>query len=86
LEAADQQAQSSTLARIEPVTLLPAAREGSRAIIGYIVYSQVIKCAEFVNIGGELQKHAAQELTRALVIAEWIDVRCGIPAVVAKTL
>ena len=32
-----------------------------QAIIGYVVYSQVLKGAEFMNIAGELEKHAAQE-------------------------
>ena len=31
-----------------------------QAIIGYIVYSQVIKGAEFMNIAAELEVHAAQ--------------------------
>jgi len=31
-----------------------------QAIIGYVVYSQVLKGAEFMNIAGELEKHAAQ--------------------------
>ena len=37
-----------------------------QAIIGYVVYSQVLKGAEFMNIAGELEKHAAQELSHAL--------------------
>lgn len=44
-----------------------------QAIFGYIVYSQVIKGPGFMNIEAELEKHAAQELTHALVIAEQID-------------
>jgi bacterioferritin len=57
-----------------------------QAIIGYIVYSQVIKGAEFMNIAAELEKHAAQELTHALVIAEQIDYLGGMPTVVAKAV
>ena len=44
-----------------------------QAIIGYVVYSQVLKGAEFMNIAGELEKHAAQELSHALIIAKQID-------------
>ena len=41
-----------------------------QAIIGYVVYSQVLKGAEFMSIAGELEKHAAQELGHALIIAK----------------
>src|ERR1022692_3368064 len=44
-----------------------------QAIIGYVVYSQVLKGAEFMNIAGELEKHDAQELSHALIIAKQID-------------
>jgi bacterioferritin len=56
-----------------------------QAIIGYVVYSQVLK-AEFMNIAGELEKHAAQELSHALIIAKQIDYLGGMPAVEAKTV
>jgi rubrerythrin len=36
-----------------------------QAMIGYVVYSQVLKGAEFMNIAGELEKHAAEELSHA---------------------
>jgi len=55
-----------------------------QAIIGYIVYSQVLKGAEFMNIAAELEKHAAEELTHALVIAKQIDYLGGMPTVTAK--
>jgi bacterioferritin len=57
-----------------------------QAIIGYVVYSQVLKGAEFMNIAGELAVHAAQELGHALIIAEQIDYLGGMPTVVAKTV
>ena len=57
-----------------------------QAIIGYVVYSQVLKGAEFMNIAGELEKHAAQELSHALIIAKQIDYLGGMPAVEAKTV
>ena len=44
-----------------------------QAIIGYVVYSQVLKGAQFMNIAGELEKHAAEELRHALIISKQID-------------
>jgi len=78
---------SKNLSRSELIELLnqDLSRE-YQAIIGYIVYSQVIKGAEFMNIAGELEKHAAQELAHALVIAEQIDYLGGMPTVLAKAV
>jgi bacterioferritin len=39
-----------------------------------------------MNIAGELEKHAAQELGHALIIAEQIDYLGGMPSVEAKTV
>ena len=44
-----------------------------QAIISYVVYSQVLKGAEYMNIAGELEKHAAEELRHALIISKQID-------------
>src|SRR6202795_3769408 len=44
-----------------------------QAIIAYVVYSQVIKGASYMNIAAELEKHAAEELGHALIIAKQID-------------
>ena len=57
-----------------------------QAIIGYVVYSKVLKGAEYMNIAGELEKHAAQELNHALIIAGQIDYLGGMPSVEAKTV
>jgi bacterioferritin len=57
-----------------------------QAIIAYVVYSQVLKGAEYMNIAGELEKHAAQELQHALVIAKQIDYLGGMPVVTPKTV
>jgi bacterioferritin len=57
-----------------------------QAIIGYVVYSQVIKGAEFMNIAGELEKHAAEELSHAIIIAKQIDYLGGMPVVVPNTV
>jgi bacterioferritin len=55
-----------------------------QAIISYVVYSQVLKGAEFMNIAGELEKHAGEELSHALVISNQIDYLGGMPVVQAK--
>src|SRR6266481_5272979 len=52
-----------------------------QAIIAYVVYSQVLKGAEYMNIAAELEKHAQEELGHALVIAKQIDYLGGMPTV-----
>src|SRR5215211_3009793 len=51
-----------------------------QAIIAYVVYSQVLKGAEYMSIAGELEIHAGQELQHALTIAKQIDYLGGMPA------
>jgi bacterioferritin len=55
-----------------------------QAIIAYTVYSQVLKGAEYMNIAGELELHAAQELAHAIAIAQQIDYLGGMPTVLPK--
>jgi bacterioferritin len=55
-----------------------------QAIIAYVVYSQVLKGAEYMNIAGELEKHATEELSHALIISKQIDYLGGMPSVVPK--
>jgi bacterioferritin len=52
-----------------------------QAIIAYVVYSQVLKGAEYMAIAAELEKHAGEELQHALIIAKQIDYLGGMPAV-----
>jgi bacterioferritin len=52
-----------------------------QAIIAYVVYSQVLKGAAYMNIAAELEKHAAEELSHALVISKHIDYLGGMPTV-----
>ena len=52
-----------------------------QAIISYVVYSQVLSGAEYMNIAGELEKHAAEELSHALIISKQIDYLGGMPTV-----
>jgi len=55
-----------------------------QAIISYVVYSQVLKGAEYMNIAGELEKHAGEELSHALIISKQIDYLGGMPTVQPK--
>lgn len=55
-----------------------------RAIISYVVYSQILKGARYMNIAAKLEKHAAEELAHALVIARQIDYLGGRPTAVPK--
>jgi bacterioferritin len=55
-----------------------------QAIISYVVYSQVLKGAEYRSIAAELEKHAQQELNHALIISKQIDYLGGMPTVHPK--
>jgi bacterioferritin len=55
-----------------------------QAIIAYTVYSQVIKGAQYMSIAKELEVHAAEELSHALIISKQIDYLGGMPSVTAK--
>jgi bacterioferritin len=76
---------SKKISRAELIDLLNGdlSRE-YQAIIGYVVYSQVIKGAAYMNIAAELAVHAAQELNHALIIAEQVDYLGGMPTVQPK--
>jgi len=50
-----------------------------QAIIAYVVYSQVLKGAEYMNIAKELEKHAGEELQHALTISKHVDYLGGMP-------
>src|SRR5215813_8827181 len=55
-----------------------------QAIIAYVVYSQVIKGAEYMAIAAELETHAGEELAHALIISKQIDYLGGTPTVTPK--
>jgi bacterioferritin len=55
-----------------------------QAIISYVIYSQVLKGAQYMNIAAELEVHAAEELAHAIIIANQIDYLGGMPLAVAK--
>ena len=52
-----------------------------QAIIAYVVYSQAIKGAAYMNIAEELAVHATEELSHALTIAKLVDYLGGMPTV-----
>lgn len=52
-----------------------------QAIIAYVVYSQVLKGAEYMNIAKELEVHAGEELQHALKVSKHIDYLGGMPTV-----
>lgn len=79
LHSADQ------VSRADLIELLNEDLAGEyQAIISYVVYSQVLRGAEYMNIAGELEKHAAEELSHALIISQQIDYLGGMPAVLPK--
>jgi bacterioferritin len=55
-----------------------------QAIIAYVVYSQVLKGAEYMNIAEQLEAHARDELKHALIISRQIDYLGKMPSVTPK--
>jgi bacterioferritin len=55
-----------------------------QAIIAYVVYSQVLKGAEYMAIAKELEVHATEELDHALKISKHIDYLGGTPTTKSK--
>jgi bacterioferritin len=55
-----------------------------QAIIAYVVYSQVLKGAEYMNIADQLALHAKQELDHALTLSRQIDYLGKMPTVVPQ--
>jgi len=76
---------AKTVTREELIGLLndDLARE-YQAIIAYVVYSQILKGAEYMNIAQELETHAGEELAHALIISKQIDYLGGTPTVAPK--
>jgi len=80
-------APERTMTRTELIDRLneDLARE-YQAIIAYVVYSQVLKGAQYMSIAGELKKHASEELDHALRISRHIDYLGGMPTVTARAV
>lgn len=55
-----------------------------QAIIAYVVYSQVLKGAQYMSIAQELETHASEELQHALTISKQIDYLGGTPTATPK--
>ena len=55
-----------------------------QAIIAYVVYSQVLKGAEYMAIANQLEIHAGQELKHALMVSRQIDYLGKMPSVNPK--
>lgn len=77
--------EESTITREELAALLneDLSRE-YQAIIAYVVYSQVLKGAAYMDIARELEKHAGEELSHALQISKQVDYLGATPTVVPK--
>jgi bacterioferritin len=80
-------ASGSPISRAELIDLLNGdlARE-YQAIISYVIYSQVLKGAQYMNIAAELEVHAGEELAHALLLANQIDYLGGMPATTPKPI
>jgi len=50
-----------------------------QAVIAYVIYSQVLKGAQYMSIAKELERHAGEELSHALKISKHIDYLGGMP-------
>src|SRR6201995_2040123 len=55
-----------------------------QAIIAYVVYSQVLTGAQYMDIAAQLEIHAKQELDHALILSRQIDYLGEMPAVTPK--
>jgi len=77
--------KSNDITREQLVDLLneDLARE-YQAIIAYVIYSQTMKGAAYNHIAGELELHAAEELSHAIAIAKQIDYLGGTPTKTPK--
>jgi bacterioferritin len=82
---ATTQTKGTTVTRTQLAALLneDLSRE-YQAIIAYVVYSQVLKGAEYMNIAAQLEEHAKQELEHALIISRQIDYLGKMPTVSPK--
>jgi bacterioferritin len=49
-----------------------------------VIYSQVLKGAEYMNIAKELEKHAGEVLAHALTVSKHIDYLGGMPTASPK--
>ena len=76
-------AQPISRARLAELLKEDLSRE-YQAIISYVVYSQVLKGAEYMSIAEQLETHAQQELKHALIVSRQIDYLGRMPSVTPK--
>src|SRR2546422_418235 len=55
-----------------------------QAIIAYVIYSQVLKGAQYMSIAEELEVHAKEELAHAIIISQQIDYLGAMPTAQPK--
>ena len=55
-----------------------------QAVIAYVIYSQVLKGAEYMDIASQLEIHAKQELDHALTLSRQIDYLGAMPVATPK--
>jgi bacterioferritin len=79
----NEEAQPPSRARLAELLNEDLSRE-YQAIISYVVYSQVLKGAEYMSIAEQLETHAQQELKHALIISRQIDYLGKLPSVTPK--
>src|SRR6187200_659627 len=78
-------AKEAKLTRQKLIALLNEDLEREyQAVIAYVVYSQVLKGAEYMAIADELAVHAGEELQHAITLANQIDYLGGMPATKPK--
>jgi bacterioferritin len=84
-KAAPDGSATATVSREQLIKLLneDLSRE-YQAIISYVIYSQVLKGAQYMAIAQQLELHATQELQHALIISKQIDYLGGMPAAAPK--
>src|ERR1700684_1466613 len=76
-------AETVTRDRLAELLNEDLARE-YQAIIAYVIYSQVLKGPEYMNIADQLQIHAKQELDHALILSRQIDYLGKMPITTPK--
>jgi bacterioferritin len=85
LETTHVHHQFNAVTRDDLVELLNEDLAGEyQAIISYVIYSQVLKGPQYMNIAAELEVHAGEELAHAIIIANQIDYLGGMPVTVPK--
>jgi bacterioferritin len=79
----DNDKSQITRAKLAELLNEDLARE-YQAIIAYVIYSQVLKGAEYTDIAAQLELHAKQELEHALIISRQIDYLGKMPTATPK--